>query len=63
MEGSFQLHAKAALPPEELTPVIHFIGGSVDCRTGLDAVEKRTNLLPLLGMNPTPESSVVHPVA
>jgi hypothetical protein len=40
MEVSGQLHALAALPSGERTPVTHWIGGWMDPRTGLDDVEK-----------------------
>jgi hypothetical protein len=41
MEVSGQLHAPAVLPPGEGAPGTHWIGGWVDPRAGLDAVEKR----------------------
>jgi hypothetical protein len=41
MEVNGQLHAPAALPPRKYPPVTHWIGGWVDPRVGLDAVEKR----------------------
>jgi hypothetical protein len=43
-----QLHAPAALPPEEEPPGIHWVGDWVGPRTGLDDVEKR-KILPLPG--------------
>jgi hypothetical protein len=36
-----QLHAPAALPPEERVPGTYCLGGWVDPRVGLNAVEKR----------------------
>jgi hypothetical protein len=41
MEVSGQLHASAALPTGKSPPSTHWIGGWVDPRVGLDAVEKR----------------------
>jgi hypothetical protein len=38
---SGQLHDPAALPPEEIAPGTHWIGGWVGHRAGLDDVEKR----------------------
>jgi hypothetical protein len=43
----------AALPPGEIVPGTHWIGGWVDPRTGLDDVEKRKFLtLPGLELRP-----------
>jgi hypothetical protein len=44
MEVSGQLHAPAALPPGKESPGIHWIGGWVGPRAGLDATEKREAL-------------------
>jgi hypothetical protein len=41
MEVSDQLHPPAALPPEEIGPGTHWIGGWAGPRAGLDVVEKR----------------------
>jgi hypothetical protein len=41
MEVSDQLHALVALPPGKEPPVSQWIGGCVNPRVGLDAVEKR----------------------
>jgi hypothetical protein len=57
---SGQLHAPAALPPEETACGAHLIGGWVDPRAGLDDVEKRKFLtLPGLELR----TSVFQPVA
>jgi hypothetical protein len=40
MEVSDQLHTPAALPPGEVGPGTHWIGGWVGPRAGLDVVEK-----------------------
>jgi hypothetical protein len=50
MEVSGQLHAAAALPPGERTPGIHWIGGWVGPRSGLDDV-KKGNILPVRDLN------------
>jgi hypothetical protein len=47
MDVSGQLHAPAALHPGERVPGIHWIGGWVGPRAGLDAVTKREKFLPL----------------
>jgi hypothetical protein len=40
MEVKGQLHAPAALPQGEIVPGTHWIGGWVNLRAGLNAVEK-----------------------
>jgi hypothetical protein len=52
MEMSGQLHAPAALPPEEITPSTHWIGGWVGPGAGPDAVENPA----LPGIKPGPSS-------
>jgi hypothetical protein len=46
-----QLHAVAALPPEEISTGTHWIRGWVDPRARLDSVKKR-KILPLPGIEP-----------
>jgi hypothetical protein len=41
MEMSDQLHGPTALPPEKKDTGIHWIGGWVGPRVGLDAMAKR----------------------
>jgi hypothetical protein len=41
LEESDQVHAPAALTPDERAPSTHWIGGWVGPRTGLDDTEKR----------------------
>jgi hypothetical protein len=52
MEESGQLHAPAALPPgKEPSPGIHWVGGLVGPRAGLNTMEKR-KILTLAGIDP-----------
>jgi hypothetical protein len=61
MEVSGQLHASAALPPREIAPGTHWIGGWVGPRAGLDAVVKRKISSPRRESNP--RTPIVQPVA
>jgi hypothetical protein len=56
---SGQLHAPANLTPRKEPPVIHWIGGWLNPRAGLDDMEK-LKFLTLLGLEPRP--SVVQPL-
>jgi hypothetical protein len=47
MEVSGQLHAPGRFISWEIAPAIHYIGGRVGPRTGLDAVVKKPESLPL----------------
>jgi hypothetical protein len=47
-----QLHAPAALPLEKEPPSIHWIGGWVNPRAGLDDAEKKFFTLPGLELQP-----------
>jgi hypothetical protein len=58
---SGQLHAPGRFTPRERAPGTHWIGGWVDPRGGLDAVEKR-KFLPPPGLE-LRDYSVVEPVA
>jgi hypothetical protein len=44
--GSGQLHATVTLTPEEVTLILRFIGGLVDCKVGLDSVKTREICFP-----------------
>jgi hypothetical protein len=60
MEGSGQLHASGALPPERASGT-HWIGGWVDSRAGLDAVVKRK--IPNSRRESKPRTPIVQPLA
>jgi hypothetical protein len=55
MEVSGQFHALAALPLGDITLGVHYIGGWVGPRVGLDVVEKRKNVA-MPGIEPGPFS-------
>jgi hypothetical protein len=59
LEVSGQLHALAALSRKETAPGIHWIGGWVGPRAGLDDLEEKI-FLTLLGLEFRP--SIVHPI-
>jgi hypothetical protein len=48
-----QLHAPAALPPGEIAPGTHWIGGWMGPRDGLEAMDKR-QILPPPEIEPRP---------
>jgi hypothetical protein len=52
MEVSGQLHATAALPPEETAPGTHWIGGCLGPRAGPDAMVQRKISCPCRESNP-----------
>jgi hypothetical protein len=56
MEVSGQLHTPTALIPGKYSPDIHWIGGRVGTRAGLDAVENRK-------ISQTPDALSFQPVA
>jgi len=60
MEVNGQLHTTAALPPVQEPPCSIWIGGLAGTTFGLEAVEKRKNLITDLAGKWTP---VVQPVA
>jgi hypothetical protein len=60
MEVSGQFHTSAALPQGKEPHGIHWIGGCVGPRTGLDAVEKRKCFDPCLKSNT--DTSAVQPI-
>jgi hypothetical protein len=55
MEVSCQIYAPAAITPGKRVPGTHWMGGLVDSRAGLDAMEKSKNVLLL------PESNLGRP--
>jgi hypothetical protein len=60
MEVNGQLHAPAALLPEERAPGTHWRGGWVGPRTVLDAVVKK---IPSTLLESNPRTPIVQPVA
>jgi hypothetical protein len=56
MEVSSQLHALAALPAGKEPLVLHWIGGLMGPRAGLDAVVERKNPSPYRDSNPRSSS-------
>jgi hypothetical protein len=43
-----QLHSPVALPPDKQPPCVHWIGGWMESRAGLDAVVKTKNRTPFV---------------
>jgi hypothetical protein len=54
--GKWSASRPCSFTPEETVPGTHCIGGWMGPRSDLDAVEKRKNLFPLLGIEPWPSS-------
>jgi hypothetical protein len=61
MEVSGQLHASAALPPREIAPGTHWIGGWVGPKAVVDAVVERQVPSPCRESNP--RTPIVQPVS
>jgi hypothetical protein len=60
MEVSSQIYVPVALSTGKRVPSVHWVGGWVGLRVGLDAVKKRKNSFHFLAGNLTP---AVQPVA